>query len=589
MHSKTLETSLEKVSHILSHKYGVNVIFEGSSCKTDGNTIYLPSLPENVPDDLMGAVRGWCDHEVSHILYTQTELGPYFQKKHGRQAFGILNSLEDGRIERLLSEKYPGASINLKEALQFVAKKEHENASGRSPFNHFTAALYTRAAGRPDQDWVAPQGYMAADAFSEEIEAAARAETTEEVAESARRIWEQLGTDLKKEDAQEDDGAQGGDSSDSSEDQHQQEGDGEEETDDESPEEKPESAPGGPEQSEEQEEKEPQGKRGSGSSEGFSSEESPMDRLSSLISKEAEQSSTEGSDSYRVYTDRYDVVEVPEQADGYDYREELKSLESYASCMRRKLLQTLQGRQKVRWLRSRSRGKLDPRALHRLRTNASPKVFRQQRVRKGGDTACTLLLDVSASMRGPQIKLCRHLALVFAQTLSLLEFPTEIIAFSTADRDLRYEISQETGVSEQELARRYSRIIPLYHAVFKQFDEPWKKAARRLGQLRSQALTPLGESLLFAAGRLARREERRKVLMCLTDGEPVTGAWNEQVTFEHAREAVKRISHAGIEPVGIGIQAECVQDLFPRSAVIYVLEELTHTFLSELRKVLSQQ
>ena len=587
MHSKTLETSLEKVSRILSRKYGVKVIFEGSSCKTDGNTIRLPSLPENVPEDLLGAVRGWCDHEVSHILYTQTQLGPSFQKKHGRQAFGILNSLEDGRIERRLSEKYPGSSINLKEALRFVAGKENENSSGRSPFSHFTAALYTRTAGRPDQDWIAPQSYMAADAFSEAIEAAARAETTEEVAKAAVRIWERLDTELKEEDGEDEENkSQDGDSS---EDSQQPEEDKEEETDDESPEEKPESAAGGPEQSEEQEEGEPQGKRGSGSSEGFSPEESPMDRLSSLISKEAQQSSAGGAGSYRIYTNRYDVVEVPEQADDFDYRQELCGLEGYVSCMRRKLLQTLQGRQKVRWLRSRSRGKLDPRALHRLKTTTSPKVFRQRRVRKGGDTACTLLLDVSASMRGPQIQLCRQLALVFAQTLSLLEFPTEIIAFSTADRDLRYEISQETGISEQELARSYSRMVPLYHAVFKQFDEPWKKAARRLGSLRSKSLTPLGESLLFAAGRLARRSERRKVLMCLTDGEPVTGAWNEQVTFEHAREAVKRISLAGIEPVGIGIQAECVKDLFPRSAVIYVLEELTHTFLSELRKVLSQK
>ncbi len=585
MQSKTLETSLEKVSRILSRKYGVSVIFEGSCCKTDGNTVYLPSLPENVPEDLLGAVRGWCDHEVSHILYTQTELGPSFQKKHGRQAFGILNSLEDGRIERLLSEKYPGSSINLKEALRFVAEKENENSSGRSPFGHLTAALYTRAAGRPDQDWIAPQGYVAADAFSEEIEAAARAETTEEVAKAAVRIWERLDTKLKGEDGQDDDDSQNEDSSENSQ---QPKEDEEEETGSESSQNGPPKT-GGSEQSNGQKEGELQGRHGSGGSDGFSQEESPMDRLSSLISKEAQQSSAEGAGSYRVYTNRYDVVEVPEQADDFDYREELRGLESYVSCMRRKLLQTLQGRQKVRWLRSRSRGKLDPRALHRLKATTSPKVFRQRRVRKGGDTACTLLLDVSASMRGPQIQLCRQLALVFAQTLSLLEFPTEIISFSTVDNDLRYEISQETGISEQELAQRYSRMVPLYHALFKQFDEPWKKAARRLGRLSSKSLTPLGESLLFAAGRLARRGERRKVLMCLTDGEPVTGAWNEQITFEHAREAVKRISLAGIEPVGIGIQAECVKDLFPRSAVIYVLEELTHTFLSELRKVLSQQ
>ena len=63
----------------------------------------------------------------------------------------------------------------------------------------------------------------------------------------------------------------------------------------------------------------------------------------------------------------------------------------------------------------------------------------------GGSTACTLLLDLSSSMSGEQIHLCRQLALLFAQTLSHLKFPTEIIGFSTTDRDLREEVSQETG------------------------------------------------------------------------------------------------------------------------------------------------
>jgi len=122
-----------------------------------------------------------------------------------------------------------------------------------------------------------------------------------------------------------------------------------------------------------------------------------------------------------------------------------------------------------------------------------------------GQTACTLLLDLSSSMSGDQIRLCRQLALLFAETLSVLSFPTEIIGFSTVDRDLRSEVSQQTGEDMEKLARRFTRMVPLYHAVFKTFDEPWRRAAGRLRHVECKALTPLGESLLFAGRRLAGR------------------------------------------------------------------------------------
>jgi len=208
---------------------------------------------------------------------------------------------------------------------------------------------------------------------------------------------------------------------------------------------------------------------------------------------------------------------------------------------------------------------------------------------EGGTAACTLLLDLSSSMSGAQICLCRQLALVFAETLHILGFPTEIIGFSTVDRDLRSEVAQATAQDAEELAKRFTRFVPLYHAIFKAFEEPWRRAAGRLSEVRCRALTPLGESLLFAGRRLAERPEPRKVLFCLTDGQPVVGAWDEKVTMDHACWAVRRLSAAGIEPVGIGIREQCVETIFPRHAVIQNLQELPITFLRELCTVLGER
>ena len=101
MKGTSLETALEKVSRILSKQYGLRLVCEGDRCMTDGRTIYLPSLPDDVPEELVDAIRGWADHEASHAIYTNTRMATPFREKHGQQAFDILNGLEDARVERL--------------------------------------------------------------------------------------------------------------------------------------------------------------------------------------------------------------------------------------------------------------------------------------------------------------------------------------------------------------------------------------------------------------------------------------------------------------------------------------------------------
>ena len=81
----------------------------------------------------------------------------------------------------------------------------------------------------------------------------------------------------------------------------------------------------------------------------------------------------------------------------------------------------------------------------------------------------------------------------------------------------------------------------------------------------------------------------RKVLFCLTDGKPVVGAWDEKVTLEHACRAVKRLSSAGIEPVGIGILEQSVETIFPRHALIQKLSDLPKSFLRQLCLVLTER
>ena len=129
MRGTSLETALEKVGRVITDRYGLRLVCKGEQCRTDGHTIFLPSMPDDVDPGLLGAIRGWADHEVSHILHTETALARPFKAQHGREAFTILNVLEDARVEALMAERYPGSRINLASGYRWVQERA---ASGRT-------------------------------------------------------------------------------------------------------------------------------------------------------------------------------------------------------------------------------------------------------------------------------------------------------------------------------------------------------------------------------------------------------------------------------------------------------------------------
>ncbi|MFW6118824.1 MAG: cobaltochelatase CobT-related protein [Planctomycetota bacterium] len=571
MSAGDLETTLQKVSRVITHRYGLRLVCEGNRCRTDGRIIYLPSLPDDVPERLLRAIRGWADHECGHALFTRTELGPAFQEEHGRKAFAILNALEDARIEERMAAEYPGSALNIRDSFEFLAEEARGGFSS-DPFKHLIAALYTRASSRPDQDWVFHEAYGLADGCEEELSRLAGCRSTDEVADVALAVWEKVKEQVSpapSSNGREPEGESGGQGSGGPEAEAGSSGT---------------EAGGQPGNSTPRENGEP---TASPDASAGHDALAPMDMVGQRIEGVLEESYAAREGSYRIYSTEDDVVEVPEPDARFDPRAEMAELRPYVAGLRRRLLQTLLGRRETRWLGDRTRGRLDPRSLHRLAAARSARVFRQRTESATGRTACTLLLDLSSSMAGQQLDLCRQLALVFSESLSRLAFPTEIIGFSTLDDDRREEIAGELGIELDEVSQRYTRVVPLYHAVFKRFDEPWRTAASRMGHLHARALTPLGESLLFAGRRLASRPESRKVLFCLTDGLPVVGALEEGVTLEHACRAVGRLEAAGIEPVGIGIQENSVEEIFDSHAVISHLGDLLRGFMKKLCAVLS--
>ncbi|HBY7427083.1 TPA: porphyrin biosynthesis protein [Klebsiella pneumoniae] len=72
--------------------------------------VNIPSLPDDASPALMNAIRGFLDHEVGHLLFTDEKV---VKKMRNTKAFGLWNALEDVYIERRMSEVFTGSRRNL--------------------------------------------------------------------------------------------------------------------------------------------------------------------------------------------------------------------------------------------------------------------------------------------------------------------------------------------------------------------------------------------------------------------------------------------------------------------------------------------
>jgi len=114
-----LTRSLPIVAKIIGDSYEVRVAIGGQEAKTDGKTIFIPTLPENDEEAAIYA-RGFLDHESAHVRFTDfNELTPVGEIE-GR----LRNTLEDIRSERRMYDRYPGVRHNRDILLRLLVKKK---------------------------------------------------------------------------------------------------------------------------------------------------------------------------------------------------------------------------------------------------------------------------------------------------------------------------------------------------------------------------------------------------------------------------------------------------------------------------------
>ena len=217
-------------------------------------------------------------------------------------------------------------------------------------------------------------------------------------------------------------------------------------------------------------------------------------------------------------------------------------------------------------------------------------VWISNKIHEYQDTALTILIDNSGSMRGNPIVMSALACEIIAEILEKYSVKTEIIGFTTAD----WKGGRPRKLWESSgRARNPGRLNELRHIIYKHFNQKFKKSRINLGLMLKEGLLKEnidGEALLFARARLMQQSEKRKILMVISDGTPVddsTASANDgDILAEHLRHVINKIEkQTQIEIVGVGI-GHTTEEFYRNSITIRSLEELGDVMIEKITDLL---
>jgi cobaltochelatase CobT len=267
--------------------------------------------------------------------------------------------------------------------------------------------------------------------------------------------------------------------------------------------------------------------------------------------------------------------------------QQLIHLQGAVTKLANRLQRRLMAQQARSWDFDQEEGLLDAARLARVVTSPGHSLsYKIERDTEFKDTVVTLLLDNSGSMRGRPIGIAAISADILARTLERCGVKTEILGFTT--RAWKGGLSREDWLQAGRPTNP-GRLNDLRHIIYKQADEPWRRARTSLGLMMREGLLKEnidGEALLWAHTRLIARPEDRRILMVISDGAPVddsTLSVNSGTYLEkHLRQVIDWIeTKSPVQLVAIGIGHD-VTRYYRRAVTIMDAEQLGGTMVEQL-------
>ena len=313
------------------------------------------------------------------------------------------------------------------------------------------------------------------------------------------------------------------------------------------------------------------------------------------------QSQERRTTDYKAYTTRFDEeVAADELCDPEELQrlreyldKQLQNLSAVVARLANRLQRRLMAQQNRSWDFDLEEGILDSARLSRVIIDPQqPLSFKQEKDMEFRDTAVTLLIDNSGSMRGRPITVAATCADILARTLERCGVKVEILGFTT--RAWKGGQAREAWLQAGKPPNP-GRLNDLRHLIYKAADAPWRRARKNLGLMMREGLLKEnidGEALAWAHERLVGRPEQRRILMMISDGAPVddsTLSVNPGNYLErHLRYVIEEIeTRSPVELIAIGIGHD-VTRYYRRAVTIVDAEELGGAMTEKLAELFDE-
>ncbi len=242
------KASVELLAKMLSEHHNIDVIFEGTTCATDGKMIILPdpSLLEMRSMDaekrehalgMLRALQGFVNHEAAHVLFTRTQDKETLANdpEYGKFGAAVMNVVEDVRIEKHMARRWANAAHFLDSKNEW-AWSDHDKNKESDPVSPVGQLLLSIL-------WASRHGIDSKEAktfgddihgvlriLEPEIKQVANAETQDDAFEAAKvltkRLKEIIPPEQQKDPDEEEEDEQGGGGGSGDDEDEEGEGDG---------------------------------------------------------------------------------------------------------------------------------------------------------------------------------------------------------------------------------------------------------------------------------------------------------------------------------------------------------------------------
>ena len=302
--------------------------------------------------------------------------------------------------------------------------------------------------------------------------------------------------------------------------------------------------------------------------------------------------------TYKIYDHQYDeIIKAEDLCDLKELEKLRRNLDQQvfsfqpliikiANRLQRKLL----AQQNRNWEFNMEEGFLDTSRLAKIIANPNNKLsYKIEKEIEFKDTIVSLLIDNSGSMRGRPITVAALCSDILAKTLERCLIKSEILGFTT--KAWKGGKSREVWIKNGKPSNP-GRLNDLRHIIYKSADAPWRRSKKNLGLLLKEGILKEnvdGEALNWASKRLLSRQEKRKILIVISDGAPVddsTLSVNPGNYLEkNLRDEINQIEkNSEIELIAIGIGHD-VSRYYTKAVTIMDVDQLGEVLLIQLSEI----